>query len=242
MVSNIITKIGEMTIKWAIMEIMKTSTTSENEVARTAAVTAGVIARDGIQDASAASGLATQAATGMKAIFNDAKIAAADSYAWASSWGGPVAGAIAAAVAFAAVMAFGTLTSAAGGWGEVPQDQIALVHKREMILPASIADTVRAMSSMMAAPSFAGLGGYGIPADKLTFTRAALSGGLSFGEAGAATAAAARGRGGDVTVSNPTFNFPSNLADLVKSNPNALYRGIRDGVKKGHISKRNLRR
>ena len=42
-------------------------------------------------------------------------------------------------------MAFG-LPSAAGGWGEVPQDGIAMIHKKEMVLPAPLAEKVRNMT------------------------------------------------------------------------------------------------
>lgn len=38
------------------------------------------------------------------------------------------------------------LSSAEGGWGRVPFDQAALLHKNEMVLPASIADKVRGMA------------------------------------------------------------------------------------------------
>lgn len=49
---------------------------------------------------------------------------------------------------FATAMGYmGTLASAAGGWGEIPHDQLAMVHKKEMILPAPIAQTVRDMAS-----------------------------------------------------------------------------------------------
>ena len=51
---------------------------------------------------------------------------------------GPVLAPIAAGVAFAGVMAF-----AEGGWDQVPSDQVAMIHKNEMVLPASLAEGVR---------------------------------------------------------------------------------------------------
>ena len=54
---------------------------------------------------------------------------------------GPALGAAAAAATFAAVMAFGSVTSAAGGFYEVDRDQLAFIHKKEMVLPAGIADS-----------------------------------------------------------------------------------------------------
>jgi FtsZ-binding cell division protein ZapB len=58
---------------------------------------------------------------------------------------GPALAPIAAAGAFAGVMAFG-LPSAAGGWDEVPRDGMAMIHKKEMVLPAPLAEKVRNMS------------------------------------------------------------------------------------------------
>jgi hypothetical protein len=59
---------------------------------------------------------------------------------------GPALAPLAAAGAFAGAMAFG-IPSASGGWGEVPQDGLAMIHKKEMVLPAPIAETVRNMAN-----------------------------------------------------------------------------------------------
>ena len=146
--AHIIGKVSETTVQFIAEELRKTIFAWTQEGSRTAAATAGVVARDGIQDAGNASGLAKQAATGMKAVFNDAKLAASGAYQSASQipYVGWLLGPIAAAAAFAAVMAFGTLTSAAGGWGEVPEDQLAMVHKSEMVLPAHLARQIREIS------------------------------------------------------------------------------------------------
>jgi hypothetical protein len=66
--------------------------------------------------------------------------AAGKSYHWAAAWGGPPAGAIAAALAFSAVEAFG---SAEGGQYLVPGDQLTMLHRNEMVLPAGVADRMR---------------------------------------------------------------------------------------------------
>jgi hypothetical protein len=58
---------------------------------------------------------------------------------------GPVL-APAAAGALAAVMSFGSkVASAAGGWGRVPYNQFAAIHKDEMVLPAKYANPMRDM-------------------------------------------------------------------------------------------------
>jgi hypothetical protein len=62
---------------------------------------------------------------------------------WPVDMGAPAFG---AAMALSA-MSYGTVASAAGGWGDIPSDQLAMVHKNEMILPAHIAQGVRDMSS-----------------------------------------------------------------------------------------------
>jgi hypothetical protein len=82
-------------------------------------------------------------ASTLREITNQAAQAAARAYAWGASWGGPPAGALMAALAFAGVEAFGALASAAGGWERVPQNQLAMVHQDEMILPPSFAQGLR---------------------------------------------------------------------------------------------------
>lgn len=61
---------------------------------------------------------------------------------------GPIMAPAAAAAAFAGIMSYlpGALASAAGGW-DVPRDALALVHKEEMILPADLANRIRAMTA-----------------------------------------------------------------------------------------------
>jgi len=82
-------------------------------------------------------------ASTLREITNQAAQAAARAYAWGASWGGPPAGALMAGLAFAGVEAFGALASAAGGWERVPENQLAMVHQDEMILPPSFAQGLR---------------------------------------------------------------------------------------------------
>ena len=81
----------------------------------------------------------------MSQVFMAAKQAAVK--AWNAMSGipvvGPALGAAAAASTFAAVMAFGSITSAQGGFYEVDRDQLAFIHQREMVLPAGIAERLR---------------------------------------------------------------------------------------------------
>ena len=93
----------------------------------------------------AVTGKEISATTSLTKIGNSAASAAAGAYdAFASiPYVGPVLGAIAAAVVFAAVMAFGaSVGSAAGGW-DVDKDSLGMVHAKEMVLPAPLAEGIR---------------------------------------------------------------------------------------------------
>lgn len=96
-----------------------------------------------------ASTLASTIATGLKEIaVHAAKAAAAAAAAIAGiPIIGPFLAAGAAAAMLAGVLALGhNLPSAAGGWGQVPFDTLAMVHQNEMVLPASLAQNVRDMT------------------------------------------------------------------------------------------------
>lgn len=108
------------------------------EVAKTGYTIAGTAARRAIEAGSA-----------IKEIFIAAKSAAAKAYNAMAGipYVGPALGAVAAAAVFAAVLAFGAgISSAEGGMERVPtDDHLALLHKDEMVLPAAIAEMVRAL-------------------------------------------------------------------------------------------------
>ncbi len=78
--------------------------------------------------------------TGNKQKLVDAKTAAANSYQWASAWGGPVAGGIAAAGAFTAVMAFanGGLVPGSGSGDTVP----AMLSPGETVITRALTERV----------------------------------------------------------------------------------------------------
>lgn len=106
---------------------------------------------------------AITAATTAKAILAAASEAAAWAYkacVEAFGWPGIIIGAALAAVTFAAVAAY--QVSAEGGMADVPVDgTIATLHKQEMVLPASLANPIRAMAAGMTggarSPAFGGL-------------------------------------------------------------------------------------
>lgn len=116
------------------------------ETTKTAATEAGTTARNAAESAGQSQGLAEMVLNGLKAITASAAQAAANTYSSVSAipYVGWILAPPAAAAAFAAVLAFGSkMPSAAGGMWNVPSDTLALIHKQETILPASIAQPMR---------------------------------------------------------------------------------------------------
>lgn len=121
----------------------------KGEIAKTVATGEGETTRGAIQTAGAEKGLLASMGMKAKEILMAGWTAAANAYAAISAI--PVVGpflAPAAAIAAAAAVhrMVSNLASAAGGWDNVPRDQLAMVHKNEMILPSSLAERVRGMT------------------------------------------------------------------------------------------------
>jgi hypothetical protein len=117
------------------IENLKTLFSTKAQAARTATKAAG-----------AATETALDVATAGKSIFANAYAAAAGAFKAMVSipYVGPALGAAAAATVLGAVMAMvGKLNSAEEGWGQVPSDQLANIHKNEMVLPAKYAEPLR---------------------------------------------------------------------------------------------------
>jgi hypothetical protein len=118
------------------------------ESQKTAATVAGVTARQTAEATGKAAGMAADAAAGSSQIMNDAYQAAAGAYKAVVGIPviGPFLAPIAAGVAFGAVAAFDTLTSAEGGQDRVfGAEQLTMLHRDEMVLPAHIANPLRVM-------------------------------------------------------------------------------------------------
>lgn len=121
----------------------------KGEIAKTVATGEGETTRAAIQTAGAEQGLLASMGMKAKEILMAGWSAAANAYAAISAI--PVVGpflAPAAAIAAAAAVhrMVSNLSSAAGGWDNVPRDQLAMVHKNEMILPSALAERVRSMT------------------------------------------------------------------------------------------------
>jgi hypothetical protein len=121
------------------------------EAARTAATLSGAATRTAADTGAAEQSIALSVATAVKDIAVKAYQAAAGASAAIAAIPvfGPALAPAAAAGALAAVVALGkSVASAAGGWERVPQDQLAQLHKDEMVLPASLAGRLRGIAEL----------------------------------------------------------------------------------------------
>ena len=122
----------------------------KGEILKSAATQAGATVRVATEEEAALKSVALWLWAGLKNIAIKGWEAAAGAYAAIVSipYVGPVLAPIAAAGALAAVIGISShLASASGGWDQVPSDQLAMIHKNEMVLPAPLAERVRQMAS-----------------------------------------------------------------------------------------------
>ena len=121
-----------------------------HELAKTAATQASASYRVATEEEAALKSVAIWLWAGLKNIAIKAWEAAAAAFASIAAIPvvGPFMAPLAAAGALAAVIGIGShLASAEGGWDRVPSDQVAMIHKNEMVLPAPLAESVRNMAS-----------------------------------------------------------------------------------------------
>lgn len=120
------------------------------QLAQRSAAQASNMAIMASNQAAATVNVATTGAADSKNIMSDAASAAAAAFHAMAGIPvvGPALGAAAAAAVFAGALAFrGMVASAEGGWDNVPYDGVLTqLHKSEMVLPASLATSVRAMA------------------------------------------------------------------------------------------------
>ncbi len=124
-----------MVTSWAANELAKTTASLLGDSVRTASAVVSATTSKTVENESAIS-----------TILAKAWQAAASVYASAADipfvgWILAPALAIAAGVEVASFV--GRIAHAAGGWDRVPQDQLAMVHKNEMVLPANLAEGAR---------------------------------------------------------------------------------------------------
>ncbi len=128
---------------WAKQQIALVVLSQTAESQKTAATLAGAAAREGVAGGEATSGIAAIIGNAVKSITIDASTAGAGATAFMAPFIGP------AAVAEGAAVKGAVLSMAAfdiGAW-QIDQDQVAMVHRNEMVMPAAEAGAFRSMLS-----------------------------------------------------------------------------------------------
>jgi hypothetical protein len=117
-----------------------------SELTMTTATEAGDAARLASQTSAAAAGKAAQAATGATTVFGDANKAASGAYSAVAGIPivGPILAPAAAVAAFAAVMAYDVFSAERGFDIPAGLNPMTQLHEREMVLPAHMAEPLRA--------------------------------------------------------------------------------------------------
>ena len=132
---------------WIHTETLSLAHTLATEAAKQQAAKATALIKTTTAKESTQQGLLASGEAGLKHVLNDAYQAAAGAYKATVSipYVGPILAPAAAATAFAAVAAFQSgIASAAGGY-DVPSDQLAFIHKNEMVLPAAISQGLKGL-------------------------------------------------------------------------------------------------
>jgi urease gamma subunit len=137
-------KLGvDLVANWAKTQIAQVVLSQSAEGQKTAAALAGAAARGGIASGEAMSGIASIIANAIKSITIDSGVAGAGAAAFSAPFIGPAAVAEGAAVK-GAVMSMAAFDI--GAW-QIDQDQVAMVHRNEMVMPAAEAGAFRSMLS-----------------------------------------------------------------------------------------------
>jgi hypothetical protein len=131
----------EIVADWGKRQIALAVLSNAGESQKTAAAAMGASARSGIAAGEAAAGQASMLSSVLKSITASASEAFAGVFGFLAPIMGPAAAGPAAA-AQDAVMSVGAFDI--GAWS-IPQDQLAMVHKNELIMPAAEAGAFRSM-------------------------------------------------------------------------------------------------
>jgi Flp pilus assembly pilin Flp len=134
---------------WISTETQSLAHTLTTEAAKQAATKETAMVKMTTTRQAHAQGMLESGESGLKSILNDAYQAAAGAFKATVGipYVGPILAPAAAATAFAAVAAFQSgIASAAGGY-DVPHDQLAFIHKNEMVLPAQISQGLKGLIS-----------------------------------------------------------------------------------------------
>jgi hypothetical protein len=127
------TLLKKLVNQWLLGETMKTTATTEGAAARSAAESAGT-----------ATSVLAQAAAALKSIMSSAATTFAGIFGFLSPLMGPAAAGPAAGGEALVLSVQGMVASAAEGF-DVPSNAFTMLHAREMVLPAPLAEGVRSM-------------------------------------------------------------------------------------------------
>jgi len=131
----------EVVADWAKKQLAMAALSLAGEGQKTAAASAGAAARTGISAGEAAAGEATVFAS----ILRNITASASETFAGVFGFLAPVMGPAAAAPAAAAQGAVLSVAAFDIGAWSIPQDQLAMVHQNELIMPAAEAGAFRSM-------------------------------------------------------------------------------------------------
>jgi hypothetical protein len=147
----------DIAANWLKTQIANVVVKQGAETTMTTATATGAAARTSIGAGAAAAGMATTIATAFKNI----AVSAGETFAGVFGFLSPVMGPAAAGPAAAAQSSvLGVAKYDIGAWS-LPQDQLAMVHKNELIMPAAEAGAFRSMLSNAASGGAQGAGGSG---------------------------------------------------------------------------------
>lgn len=135
-ISGALNVFGKMVAQWAESQLTMTAANAAGAAARTATSTAAAVTTAGVEGATQKQTVLGHAYSAAAAVYDD--VAQIPYVGW-------ILAPPAAAAAFIAVSAFGGGIPSfdVGAWN-LPSDTLAMVHKGEMIIPASIANDMRA--------------------------------------------------------------------------------------------------
>lgn len=203
----------QMVTKWAA-----------NEAARVASSqgASAILQALGLQDLLAAR------VTSTTEVITDigAQAAAAGAGAYAATaaipFVGPALAPAAAAEAYSATMAFESMASAAGGYYQVPGDQVANIHKDEMVLPSWAAKGVRSIIETGQGGSSSGSGG-----------------GTGTGASGGGSGSGAGGNSSNSQGSNVNLTYnvqcpdPSAFKGMIAQHADVVYDAVKKSMRNG---------
>ncbi|MGO9390644.1 hypothetical protein [Rhodoblastus sp.] len=131
---------------WAKKQLALAALSVAGESQKTAAATVGAAAREGVSAGEAAAGQASIVVSMLKSI----TASASETFAGVFGFLAPVMGPAAAGPAAAAQGAVMSVAAFDIGAWSIPQDQLAMVHRNELVMPAAEAGAFRSLLSQQA--------------------------------------------------------------------------------------------